>query len=340
MSLVITRTPYRVSFFGGGSDYPEWYLKHGGAVLSSSIDKYCYITARHMPKIMGVAHRVVWRHVETVDTLHDILHPAVREGLKFLGFDDKIGLEIHYQGDLPARSGVGSSSTFAVGLLNALRNVRGESPTPYSLAQEAIHLERNLLRDGVGSQDQVAAAYGGLNYIEFKSSGEIDVHPVKLPKPIFDKLNSHLLLFFTGRQRTASTVAESVIRNLSKREDSIRRLQAMAKQGIDVLQNADMESFGALLHEAWALKRGISEHVSTSFIDRVYNLARENGAWGGKLLGAGQSGFMCFVVPPEKQEQVIAKLDDIGTFVPFKLDTSGSQVIYSANGTTFMPGAA
>jgi D-glycero-alpha-D-manno-heptose-7-phosphate kinase len=330
MTFVITRTPYRISFFGGGSDYPEWYLQHGGAVLSSTINKYCYITARHLPKIGGLVHRVVWRHVETVETLHDILHPAVREGMKYLSFDDSMGLEINYQGDLPARSGMGSSSTFAVGLINALRTVRGEKPDVHSLATDAIHLERNLLKDRVGSQDQTAAAYGGLNYIAFGTDGGIKVSPVKLSQQNFDKLNQHLMLFFTGRQRTASSVAEAVINNLSDRKTQVTRMQAMASEGLELLQNGDIAAFGQLLHEAWMLKRGISHHVSNEFIDRVYALARENGAWGGKLLGAGQAGFMCFVVPPEKRDQVSSVLNDIGTFVPFRLDTSGTQVVYSA----------
>ena len=334
MTFVITRTPYRISFFGGGSDYPEWYLQHGGAVLSSSINKFVYITARHMPKIMGVAHRIVWRHVETVDTVHDILHPAVREGLKYLHFDDSKGLEIHYQGDLPARSGMGSSSTFAVGLINALRTMRGEKPSAHDLTREAIHLEREILKDRVGSQDQTAAAYGGLNYISFGTDGEITVKPIKLAKPVFDKLNDHLLLFFTGRQRTASNVADAVVRNLADRKTQITRMTAMASEGIGILERGDIESFGRLLHDAWILKRGISDQVSSEFIDRVYAIGRESGAWGGKLLGAGQSGFMCFVVPPDKRAGLINKLEDIGTVVPFRLDTTGSEVVYSANGDT------
>jgi len=331
MTFVITRTPYRISFFGGGSDYPEWYLKHGGAVLSTSINKYVYITARHLPKIGGLVHRVIWRHVETVETVHDILHPAVREGMKFLKFDDSTGLEITYQGDLPARSGMGSSSTFAVGLINALRTVRGEKPDAKDLTADAIHLERNILRDRVGSQDQAAAAYGGLNYIEFGKDDSISVSPIKLSQDHFDNLNKHLLLFFTGRQRTASSVAEAVIKNLGDRTAQVSRMQAMAAEGVGVLQSGDIEAFGKLLHEAWTLKRGISDQVSSEFIDRVYAVARENGAWGGKLLGAGQAGFMCFVVPPERREQVTAKLADIGTFVPFQLGTSGTQVVYSAD---------
>jgi D-glycero-alpha-D-manno-heptose-7-phosphate kinase len=332
MTFVITRTPYRISFFGGGSDYPEWYLKHGGAVLSSSINKFVYITARHMPKIMGVAHRVVWRHVETVDTVHDILHPAVREGLKYLKFDDSKGLEIHYQGDLPARSGMGSSSTFAVGLMLALRTLRGEKPTAAELANEAIHLEREILKDRVGSQDQTAAAYGGLNYITFGTDGAINVNPVKLAKPTFDKLNDHLLLFFTGRQRTASNVAEAVVKSLADKHAQITRMREMAAEGVGVLERGDIETFGKLLHEAWILKRGISDQVSTDFIDRIYAIARENGAWGGKLLGAGQSGFMCFVVPPDRRKNLIDKLEDIGTHVAARLDTTGSEVVYYANG--------
>lgn len=330
MTFVLTRTPYRVSFFGGGSDYPDWYLKHGGAVLSTTINKYCYITARHLPKITGIAHRVVWRHVETVETVHDILHPAVREGMKFLDFDDTIGLEITYQGDLPARAGIGSSSTFAVGLLHALRTLRGEQPSSNELAEDAIHLERNLLHDRVGSQDQMAAAYGGLNYIEFKTDGSVSVQPVKLPETHFDNLNNHLLLFFTGRQRTASKVAESVISNLKNREKEIFNMKAMADEGLKMLLNNDMEAFGHLLHESWILKRQISDQVSNEFVDRIYSTARDNGAWGGKLLGAGQSGFMCFVAPPSRRQQVIASLKDIGNFVPFELDTHGSEVVYSS----------
>ncbi len=332
MTFVITRTPYRISFFGGGSDYPEWYLKHGGAVLSSSINKFVYITARHMPKIMGVAHRVVWRHVETVDTVHDILHPAVREGLKYLNFDDSKGLEIHYQGDLPARSGMGSSSTFAVGLMLALRTLRGEKPSAAELTREAIHLEREILKDRVGSQDQTAAAYGGLNYITFGTDGAINVKPVKLAKPTFDKLNDHLLLFFTGRQRTASNVAEAVVKNLADRHTQITRMKDMAAEGVGVLERGDIQTFGKLLHEAWTLKRGISDQVSTDFIDRIYAIGRDSGAWGGKLLGAGQSGFMCFVVPPDRRKNLIDKLEDIGAYVPVQLDTTGAEVVYSANG--------
>ncbi len=334
MTFVITRTPYRISFFGGGSDYPEWYLKHGGAVLSTSINKYVYITARHLPKIGGLVHRVIWRHVETVETVHDILHPAVREGMKFLKFDDSMGLEVTYQGDLPARSGMGSSSTFAVGLINALRTVRGEKPNARDLTADAIHLERNILRDRVGSQDQAAAAHGGLNYIEFGKDDSIKVSPITLSQDHFANLNKHLMLFFTGRQRTASSVAEAVIKNLGDRTAQVTRMQAMAAEGVGVLQSGDIEAFGKLLHEAWTLKRGISDQVSSEFIDRVYAVARENGAWGGKLLGAGQAGFMCFVVPPERREQVSAKLADIGTFVPFQLGTSGTQVVYSADAPT------
>lgn len=332
MTFVLTRTPYRISFFGGGSDYPDWYLKHGGAVLSSTMNKYCYISARHLPKVTGVvAHRIMWRHVETVETVHDILHPAVREGLKFLEFDDSVGIEITYQGDLPARAGVGSSSTFAVGLLNALRTMRGEKPTVHDLATEAIHLERNILHDNVGSQDQLAAAYGGLNYIEFRQDGKLEVQKIQLPKQYFENLNGHLLLFFTGRQRTASKIAESVIRNIDKRGDQIRRLMEMAKEGFDMLTSNDIEAFGHLLDESWTLKRQISDQVSNEFVDRIYQLARDNGAWGGKLLGAGQSGFMCFVAPPDRHPQIVNSLTDIGSFVSFRLDTHGTEVVYSSD---------
>jgi D-glycero-alpha-D-manno-heptose-7-phosphate kinase len=328
MTYVLTRTPYRISFFGGGSDYPEWYLKNGGAVLSSTIDKYCYISARELPKIAGTLHRIVWRHVEQVESLHDILHPAVREGMKHLNFTDATGLEIHYQGDLPARSGMGSSSTFAVGFLHALHRLRGEKPSAHSLALEAIHLERNLLKESVGSQDQVAAAHGGLNQIHFKSNGDIDVQPVEIPASTRETLNAHLLLFFTGRERTASKVANAIINNLDDRKDYIQRMQAMVGDGIALLKKGDIENFGKLLHEGWTLKKALSDQVSTSFIDVLYETARRNGAIGGKLLGAGQAGFMCFLVPPQKHDQVVTALGDLGTFVPAKLATAGSEVVY------------
>lgn len=329
MTFVMTRTPYRISFFGGGSDYPTWYLKRGGAVLSTTVNKYCYITVRHLPRIGGNVHRVVWRHVESVDTVHDILHPAVREGLKFLGYDDSIGLEVHYQGDLPARAGMGSSSSFAVGLINALRALRGETPSKSKLLEDAIYLERELLKDNVGSQDQTAAAYGGLNHIVFNTDGSIAVNPLSLEPGVIDRLNEHLLLFFTGRQRTASSVADSVIRGLGNREEQVSRLQRMVDDGVAFLKSGDIESFGNLLHDAWTIKKSISDQVSSEFVDRVYKVARANGVLGGKLLGAGQAGFMCFIVEPAKREQVIKSLSDMGTFVPVKLSDSFSEVVYS-----------
>ena len=326
----MTRTPYRVSFFGGGSDYPEWYLKHGGCVLSTSIDKYVYISVRHIPKILQTTHRVVWRYVENVESLDDILHPAVREGLRMLDFDDEIGLEITYQGDLPARSGIGSSSTFAVGLLNALYGLQGKTRSAIDCTFDAIRLEREILKDNVGSQDQTAAAFGGLNFIQFNTDGSIDVKPVQMERQHIDDLNSHLLLFFTGKQRTSSNVAKSVIENLEKKADQIRQLQSMAKDGIAVLEKGQWQEFGRMLDEAWSVKRGLAQDVATNLVDRVYNQAKDEGAWGGKLLGAGNGGFMLFIAPPDSHQSIKQTLNDYGIFVDVALGKSGSQIVFNS----------
>jgi D-glycero-alpha-D-manno-heptose-7-phosphate kinase len=330
--MIISRTPFRVSFFGGGTDYPAWYLKEGGAVLSTTIDKYCYITCRYMPPFFReLKHRVVWRHVETVLTLWDILHPAIREGLPFLGFDDSIGLEIHYQGDLPARSGMGSSSSFAVGLIKALTALRQQMISKHDLALKAIELEQEVLKEDVGSQDQVAAAYGGLNVIRFLTSGEILVEPITIPQGRKNELQSRLLLFYSGTGRFASKVATSVIANLSDRRQVLTRMRSCVEDALAILAgNGSLDDFGLLLHESWTLKRQQSEMVSNPLVDGIYEKAREHGALGGKLLGAGSSGFMIFYVPPERQPDVIRALSDY-LHVPFKFDNEGCTLIYYGN---------
>ncbi len=328
--MIITRTPFRLSFFGGGTDYPAWYLREGGAVLSTTIDKYCYLSVRHLPPFFATRHRVVWSHVETVATIAEILHPAVREGLKLLGFDDSSGIEIHHQADLPARAGMGSSSSFAVGLIKALTSLRGQMIDKHELALQAIHLEREVLRENVGSQDQVAAAYGGLNRIEFRTNGEIRVDPVTLPAARLAELESHLMLFFTGTSRLASAVAADVVANLGTRRAALRRMRALVDEGLAVLTgNGDLERFGRLLHESWLLKRSLSPMVAGAAIDEIYAKAIKSGALGGKLLGAGSTGFMCFFVPPSRQASVLRALAS-QLHVPFAFESEGSRVIHYA----------
>lgn len=328
--MIISRTPFRVSFFGGGTDYPEWYLKEGGAVLSTAIDKYCYLTCRYLPPFFSVKHRVVWSHIETVNSISEILHPAVREGLRFLGFDDSTGLEIHHQGDLPARSGIGSSSSFVVGLINALTALRGTFLSSHQLALKAIQLEQEVLRENVGSQDQVATAYGGFNICRFATDGSISVEPVDIPKSRIQELESHLALLYTGSSRLASEVAANVTINLHNQANALKCMLRMVNEGVNILREGTiLDDFGELLHQGWMLKKSLAKEVSNSNVDAIYQTARDHGAIGGKLIGAGGAGFMLLFVPPEKQQQVRQALSH-NLWVPFRFEPSGSTIVYSS----------
>ncbi len=330
--MIISRTPFRVSFFGGGTDYPDWYLEEGGAVLSTTIDKYCYISCRVFPSFFpGARHRVVWSHIEVVSTISEILHPAVREGLRFLGFDDSVGLEIHHQGDLPARAGMGSSSSFSAGLIKALTALRGQTISKHELALKAIELEQKVMKEPVGSQDQVAAAYGGFNLTRFKRNGDIRVEPVRIPPQRVLELESHLMLFYLGMTRLASEITSKVIANFQKKQHQLRQMRGMVEQALSMVSGqGSLDPFGALLHETWMLKRELSAAVSSPTVDRVYQTAREQGALGGKLLGAGGTGFMLFYVPSEKQQSVKQALSDY-LHVPFKFENEGSRIVYRSS---------
>lgn len=327
MHMTISRTPYRVSFFGGGTDYPSWYHRHGGAVLSMAVNKYCYVSGRHLPPFFGIRHRIVWSHIETVGSISEILHPAVRVGLESEGFDDVEGVELHHQGDLPARSGIGSSSAFAVGLLNVLRSMRGAVPGPRELALAAIDLEQNKLNEKVGCQDQVASAYGGLNVISFERDGSFDVAPVALDDARRGEFERRLMLFYMGSSRLSSDFARKLIDNLDAKSAHLRRMQAMVPEALEFLRGGHFENFGRLLHESWLLKRELTDGISNSSIDQAYEAARNAGALGGKLLGAGGTGFMVFVVPSEHQAHVRQALARL-IHVPIQIDFSGSTIIY------------
>ena len=327
--MIISRTPYRVSFFGGGTDYPQWYIKEDGAVLSTTIDKYCYITCRVLPPFYEVKYRVIWSHIENVSTISEILHPAVREGLKHLEIDGEFGgLEIHHQGDLPARAGMGSSSSFAVGLFKVLTALRGQIIGRHELASMAIEFEQSVLKENVGSQDQVAAAYGGLNLIHFCKNGDIRIEPVTISTARISELESNLMLLYTGASRLSSEVARDFIQNLEKKAAVLRKIRAMVDQALSILAGqGSISKFGTLLNESWKLKRSISDRVSNPIIDRIYDTAIKNGALGGKLLGAGSSGFMLLFVPSEKQQQIKDALPGY-LHVPFKFESEGSTIIY------------
>jgi len=326
--MIISRTPYRISFFGGGSDYPAWYHKEEGAVLSAAIDKYCYITCRYLPPFFAEKHRIVWSHIEIVQTISEILHPSIREGLVHLGFDDTRGVEIHHQGDLPARSGIGSSSSFSVGLIKALTALKGQMISKQDLALKALDLEQNILKENVGSQDQVAAAYGGLNVIRFHNSGGIQVEPLSIPHARVRELEGNLLMLYTGTSRLGGEIAGKVIAKLGDKAQEVRQLREMVKTGAEILMgSSSLDAFGELLHEAWMIKRGMADGITNSDVDHIYKTALAHGALGGKLLGAGSKGFMLFYIPSEKQKHITQTMSRF-LWVPVSFDWEGSTTIY------------
>jgi D-glycero-alpha-D-manno-heptose-7-phosphate kinase len=327
--MIISKTPFRVSFFGGGTDYPSWYLKEDGAVLSTTIDKYCYISCRVLPPFFETKYRIVWSHIETVSTISEILHPAVREGLKYIGINgNNGGLEFHHQGDLPARAGMGSSSSFVVGLFKAIIALTGKIIGKHELAIKAIEFEQSVLKENVGSQDQVAASYGGFNVIRFYQNGDIRVEPITIPVARISELESHLMMLYTGTSRLSSEVAGDIIENLPKKKRVLNKMHAMVDQALKILNGKDdLEKFGRLLNQTWELKSSLSNRISNSNIDRIYETARANGAVGGKLLGAGAAGFMLLFAPPEKQPQIKDALPGY-LHVPFKFESEGSTIIY------------
>jgi D-glycero-alpha-D-manno-heptose-7-phosphate kinase len=331
--MIITRTPFRISFFGGGTDYPQWYQEHGGAVLATTIDKYCYLSCRHLPPFFEHKYRIVYSRIETVQHIDNIEHPSARAVLKWADLEH--GLEIHHDGDLPARSGLGSSSSFTVGLVHALAALRGRQASKEELAKSAIHIEQNIINENVGSQDQISAAFGGFNRIEFKPKDlGFQVVPVILSKNRLFELQDHLMLCFTGFSRIASEIAESKIANFKNRENELKLMRAMVDESIQILHNHEtsIEEFGKLLHQSWLYKRSLSEKVTTPEIDALYEAAVNAGAIGGKILGAGGGGFLLLFVKPELQERVRERLNQL-IHVPFAFEDSGSRVVlYQPNG--------
>ena len=324
--MIISRTPFRISLFGGGTDYPAWYREHGGAVLATTIDKYCYLTCRYLPPFFEHRLRVVYSKIETCQSVDELQHPAAREVLKHLQIDR--GIEIHHDGDLPARSGMGSSSAFTVGLLHALYALKGQMPSKQQLAMESIHIEQNVLKETVGSQDQVLAAYGGLNHVVFESSGEISVRPMTLLPEVLTDLNAHLMLFYTGIKRTASDVAQTYVNGVDDRKRQLRIMKDLVDEALGVLNGRrPLVGLGQLLHEAWEAKRSLSAMVSNKVTDEIYTAALAAGALGGKLTGAGGGGFMLLFAPPAAHEKIREALRSL-VYLPFSFEYAGSQVIF------------
>jgi D-glycero-alpha-D-manno-heptose-7-phosphate kinase len=324
--MIITRTPLRVSFFGGGTDYPVWYKEHGGAVLSTAIDKYCYITCRRLPPFFDYRSRISYSKVENVTDNGSIEHPSVRGCLQLMGIRE--GVEIHHVADLPARTGLATSSAFTVGLLLGLYALGDRMRDKHALAQDAIHVEQEILKETVGVQDQVAAAYGGFNHISFQLDGSIQVKPMLAAAERLVELQSYMALFFTGFARTASEIAKEQVKDTPKRGTELTTMLQMVDEAVDIVSNnrRQISEFGSLLHESWNLKKTLSNKITNPQIDEIYQAGREAGAIGGKLLGAGGGGFMLFFVPPERREALILRLRKL-LCVPFSFSNRGSHVV-------------
>ncbi len=324
--MIISRTPFRISFFGGGTDYPVWFEENGGAVLSTTIDKYCYITCRYLPQFFEHKHRIVYSKVENVKKISDIKHPAVRAILTKMRI--KEGIEIHHDGDLPARSGLGSSSSFTVGLINAIYALRSRMATKFVLAKEAIEIERHVLKENVGSQDQVAASYGGLNKISFSRNNKFSVEPVIVNLARKELLQDHLMLFFTGFSRIASKIAKKQIVSTPSKEKELSAMYKMVDEAKDILTGStDINEYGKLLNRSWQLKKSLTDKISNHELDTLYSDAMAAGATGGKVLGAGGGGFMLFFVKPGKQRNVRKALRGL-LEVKFRFENAGSQIIF------------
>lgn len=323
--MIISRTPFRVSFFGGGTDYPGWYNENKGAVLATTIDKYCYITCRYLPPFFEHKSRIIYSKMEHTQTINEIDHPSVREVLRFLNIQE--GVEIHHDGDLPARTGLGSSSSFTVGLLNGLYAMRGVMPSKERLATEAIHVEQDMIKENVGCQDQTLAAYGGFNYIEFGGANHLQVRQVTVAPETVEKLQNHLMMFFTGFSRTASEIAAHQVSNIPNKKKELTDMYNMVQEAVKVLNGNDICRFGKMLDESWKIKRSLSNKIATPYIDELYDTAIDAGALGGKLLGAGGGGFVLLFVEPHNKAKVRERLKDL-LEVPFRFENLGSQIIF------------
>lgn len=322
--MVITQTPFRISFFGGGTDIPEFYKKNGGAVISATIDKYCYVNVKHLSPFFDYNNEVVYSKIEKVKDISDIEHPAVREAMKFMDMHD---LRITYEADLPARSGLGTSSSFAVGMLSAFYALKGKFAGKRQLADDAIYLERILCNEAGGVQDQIAASFGGLNRILFTADG-YTVEPIVVSKNRRQELNRRLMLFFTGFSRLSASIQKDTMKAIQSKEKNLLEMKQLVFEAERIItSDSSLNDFGRLMDCTWKLKRDLTSKVSTNMIDEIYEKAKKAGATGGKLLGAGGGGFLLFYVEEENQFKVKEVLSDL-MYVPFNFENKGSNVIY------------
>lgn len=324
--MVITQTPFRMSFFGGGTDYPDFFNEYSGSVISTTFDKYCIVTASHLPRFFDYSNQITYSKIERTKTVDEIKHPAVREAMKYMNMKE---LRMNYEADLPARSGLGTSSSFSVGMLNAFYALKGKYVDKKQLAKDAIYVERVLCNEEGGIQDQIAAAFGGLNRINFSYQG-FQVNPMIISSERKQKLNNNLMLFFTGFSRFSSDIAKiqtNVTKNKSKIQDLLEMLKLVDEAEKILTSKCELTEFGTLLDYTWKLKRGITQKISTDDIDLLYSKAIKAGAKGGKLLGAGGGGFLLFYVELDKQQYVKEALKDL-LYVPFEFENSGTRIMY------------
>lgn len=322
--MLITRTPFRISFFGGGTDYYDYFSKYGGCVLSTTIDKYCYTTIRNLPPFFEYKNQFTYSKIERFDDVSEIQHPLVRATLKYMSTDR---IQIAYDADLPACSGIGSSSAFSVGLLQGLHALKGEFPDKMTLAKQAIHIERTMCNEAGGVQDQIAAAFGGFNKITFTDAG-YEVSPVEISEETKIQLQENLMLAFTGFTHFSGEIAIAQQKNIPSTIPQLDEMKSLVVEAEKMLLNSNLSDFGRLLDHTWNLKRSLSRSISNSAIDEFYKTARENGALGGKLLGAGGGGFMLLYVPKERQEAFKSSIREL-KYVPFKFENDGTQIMYN-----------
>ena len=323
--MIITKTPFRMSFFGGGTDMESFFKENGGSVLSTTFDKYCYVNVRHLPRFFDYSTELSYSKTERVTNIDDIEHPAIRNAMKMLDMHE---IRLTYEADLPARSGLGTSSSFAVGMLNAFYALKGKYASKKQLADEAIYLERVLCNEAGGWQDQIAASFGGFNRIDFNADG-YTVHPVIVSPQRKQQLNNNLMMFFTGFTRFSSEIQKANKLDDESKTKQLKQMLTLVDEAESILtdQSKDLDDFGRLLDVTWKLKRQTGKSVSTSNIDNLYDKGIYAGALGGKLLGAGGGGFLVFYVTPEKQAAVKEAMEDL-LYIPFKFEDSGTQVIY------------
>jgi len=323
--MIIAKTPFRMSFFGGGTDVEEYFKENGGAVLSTTFDKYCYANVRHLPRFFDYRTELSYSNIERVETLEEIQHPAIRNAMEMLDMHE---IRLTYEGDLPARSGLGTSSSFAVGMLNAFYVLKGKYADKKKLADDAIYLERILCKEAGGWQDQIAASYGGLNRIDFHEHG-YEVTPIIIDQERKNQLNKNLMMFFTGFTRFSSEVHKSAALDKVEKKAQLKEMHALVDEAEKVLQNKEtkLEEFGRLLDYTWQLKRQTGKAISSSSIDEFYEKGIAAGAIGGKLLGAGGGGFLVFYVEPEHRQAVKTAMSDL-LYVPFEFENTGTKIIH------------